>query len=75
MQAKTGICTVRLNVLPDTKRRVPKLDVELFYWFGNINMYVNLLPRANLVRRPGFYLRLPFAGYLYRVWHQKCINW
>ena len=29
---------------------MPKLDIELFYFFGKINLYANLNPRANLVR-------------------------
>lgn len=28
---------------------MPKLDVEIFYFFGKINLYANLCPRANLV--------------------------
>lgn len=29
---------------------MPKLDLELFYFFGKINLYANMNPRANLVR-------------------------
>ena len=29
---------------------MPKLDIELFYFFGKINLYANMNPRANLVR-------------------------
>ena len=48
-QAAIDVGTVRLNAFPDSSTRVPKLDIELFYFFGKINMYVNLVPRANLV--------------------------
>ena len=48
-QAAIDIGTVRLNVFPDSSTRAPKLDIEFFYFFGKINMYVNLVPRTNLV--------------------------
>ncbi len=38
-----------MNVFPDQSRPLPKLDVELFYFFGQINMYINFAARANLV--------------------------
>ncbi|KAK9829023.1 hypothetical protein WJX72_003477 [[Myrmecia] bisecta] len=41
--------TVRINAFPDSTTRIPKLDIELFHFFGKVAMYVNLLPRANLV--------------------------
>lgn len=49
-QLKFGGGTIRINVFPDGSRVLPKLDVELFYFFGQINMYINLAARANLVR-------------------------
>lgn len=49
VQLKFGGGTIRINVFPDGGRVLPKLDVELFYFFGQINMYVNLAARANLV--------------------------
>ena len=42
--------SVRINVFPDASARLPKLDLELFHFFGRVNMYVNLVPRANLAR-------------------------
>ena len=42
--------SVRINVFPDASTRLPKLDLELFHFFGRINMYINLVPRANLAR-------------------------
>lgn len=49
VQLKFGGGTIRINVFPDDSRVLPKLDVELFYFFGQINMYVNFAARANLV--------------------------
>lgn len=40
--------SVRVNVFPDASTRLPKLDLELFHFFGRVNMYLNLVPRANL---------------------------
>ncbi len=39
----------RLNFFPQRWLHVPKLDIEIFYFFGKINLYANLNPRANLV--------------------------
>lgn len=50
LQLKFGGGTTRINVFPDQSTALPKLDVELFYFFGQINMYVNLAARSNLVR-------------------------
>ena len=44
--------SVRINVFPDASTRLPKLDLELFHFFGRVNMYINLVPRANLARPP-----------------------
>lgn len=44
----------RLNFFPQRWLEVPKLDIEIFYFFGKINMYANLSPRANLVRPSTF---------------------
>lgn len=49
LQAMRDIGVVRVNAFPNATTRAPKLDVELFYWFGKINVYINLVPRANLV--------------------------
>jgi len=49
---RLGGGSVRINVFPDTSTLLPKLDIELFHFFGRVNMYVNLVPRANLVRLP-----------------------
>lgn len=40
----------RLNFFPQRWLHIPKLDIEIFYFFGKINLYANLNPRANLVR-------------------------
>ena len=50
VQVRLGGGSVRINVFPDASTALPKLDIELFHFFGRINMYVNLVPRANLVR-------------------------
>lgn len=52
LQLKFKGGTIRVNVFPDDTRVLPKLDVELFYFFGQINMYINLAARSNLVRHP-----------------------
>jgi hypothetical protein len=46
---RLGGGSVRINVFPDASTLLPKLDIELFHFFGRVNMYVNLVPRANLV--------------------------
>ncbi|CAL8460820.1 g351 [Coccomyxa elongata] len=46
---KFGGGTIRINVFPDQTVSVPKLDIELFYFFGRINMYVNFVARTDLV--------------------------
>jgi hypothetical protein len=51
-QVRLGGGSVRINVFPDASTLLPKLDLELFHFFGRVNMYVNLVPRANLVRPP-----------------------
>jgi len=38
----------RLNFFPQRWLKVPKLDIEIFYFFGKINLYANMNPRANL---------------------------
>ena len=50
VQVGLGGGSVRINVFPDASTRLPKLDLELFHFFGRINMYINLVPRANLAR-------------------------
>ena len=52
IQVKFDGGTIRVNVFPREWTRVPKLDVELFYFFGKINMYCNFAARANLVSSP-----------------------
>lgn len=47
---RLGGGSVRINVFPDASTTLPKLDIELFHFFGCVNMYVNLVPRANLAR-------------------------
>ncbi|CAL5219348.1 g1164 [Coccomyxa viridis] len=47
--ASLGGGTIRLNFFPQRWLHVPKLDIEIFYFFGKINLYANLNPRANLV--------------------------
>jgi len=39
---RLGGGSVRINVFPDTSTLLPKLDIELFHFFGRVNMYVNL---------------------------------
>ncbi|CAK0743466.1 hypothetical protein CVIRNUC_001472 [Coccomyxa viridis] len=47
--ASLGGGTIRLNFFPQRWLKMPKLDIELFYFFGKINLYANMNPRANLV--------------------------
>ncbi len=49
VQVKFGGGTIRINIFPDQTVSVPKLDIELFYFFGQINMYVNFVARTDLV--------------------------
>lgn len=53
--------SVRINVFPDASTRLPKLDLELFHFFGRVNMYINLVPRANLARLLPAHGRAPVA--------------
>ncbi|EIE25511.1 hypothetical protein COCSUDRAFT_52897 [Coccomyxa subellipsoidea C-169] len=46
---KFGGGTIRINVFPDQTLSVPKLDIELFFFFGRINMYINFVARTDLV--------------------------
>ncbi len=50
VQVKFGGGTIRINVFPDQTLSVPKLDIELFFFFGRINMYINFVARTDLVR-------------------------
>jgi hypothetical protein len=49
VQVKFGGGTIRINIFPDQTLSVPKLDVELFFFFGRINMYINFVARTDLV--------------------------
>ena len=53
----------RLNFFPQRWLKMPKLDIELFYFFGKINLYANMNPRANLVR-PRRHSNPPFLSTL-----------
>jgi len=50
VQVNFGGGTIRINIFPDQTVRVPKLDIELFFFFGRINMYINFVARTDLVR-------------------------
>ncbi|KAK9792042.1 hypothetical protein WJX73_001861 [Symbiochloris irregularis] len=63
--AHADISVLRLNMFPDATTRAPKLDVEFFYGFGFANMYINLVPRTNLITDPEYvtkYYRQPGWG-------------
>lgn len=47
--AAEQVMCCRLNFFPQRWLHIPKLDIEIFYFFGKINLYANLNPRANLV--------------------------
>ncbi|KAK9809418.1 hypothetical protein WJX73_004321 [Symbiochloris irregularis] len=63
--AHIDISVMRLNMFPDASTRAPKLDIEFFYGFGFTNMYINLVPRTNLMVDPDYvnkYYRQPGWG-------------
>ncbi|BDA41745.1 hypothetical protein COCOBI_02-5380 [Coccomyxa sp. Obi] len=75
---KFGGGTIRINVFPDQTTSVPKLDVELFYFFGRINMYVNFVARTDLVLDDEYLTRYykmkGSAGYSFHDLQLECMG-